>query len=374
MPFSRPELSDLLTQVSQDIAAGLPGSDPLLRFSNLNILGTAQAGLAYLHYGYLDWIAQQSNPFTATGEFLEAWAALKDVFRLPTASASGTVTFTGTNGSVIPSGTPLSRGDGQAFQTTASGTIASGTVTVPATAVADPAGLLGAIGNTDAGSILTLGHAIAGVNSSGTVAAAFVGGADLEADTSLRTRMLLAYQAPAHGGDLADYQNWALTVPGVTRVWVIPHGFGAGTVVLYVMFDIAEAAHGGLPQGSDGTATGETRDVVATGDQLAVANFIFPLQPVTALIYVVAPVINTINFTISGIAGASAATKAQIASAIDAVFLGLGTAKGSTVALSAIEGAIASIPGTSGFVITIPAANIVSPVGSLPTRGTVTYI
>jgi uncharacterized phage protein gp47/JayE len=373
MPFSRPTLTALRSQVAQDIAAALPGSDPLLRFSNLGIIGAVLAGLANLHYGYLDWISEQANPFTATGEFLEAWAGLKGILRLPASSASGTVHFTGTNGAIIPLGTELVRGDGKRFTTTADGTIASGSVNVPATANVDPGGLLGAFGNTPVGAAMTLGIAIAGVNSSGTVATAFTGGADIETDTSLRARMLLAYQNPAHGGDAADYVTWALQVPGVTRVWVVPHGFGAGTVVVYVMFDIAEAAYGGFPQGTNGCASAETRDTVAFGDQLTVANYIFPLQPVTALVYVVGPTPNIINFTINGISGASTVTKAAIAAAIENVFAQQGTATGSTIALSTIEAAIAAVPGTTGFILTAPVGNIVSAVGALPVVGTITY-
>lgn len=374
MPFSRPHLSDLLTQVAQDISSNLPGSDPLLRFSNLGILGNAQAGLAHLHYGYLDYIAQQSNPFTATGEYLEAWGALKSVFRLPANGANGAVTFTGANGLTIPTSTRLVRGDGQTYITTASGTVAGGVVMVTAAAVPDPTGQGGAISNTAPGSVMTLGQAIVGVNSSGTVSVAFTGGADLEVDTNLRARMLLAYQSPAHGGSLTDYQNWALQVPGVSRVWVVPHGYGAGTVVIYPMLDIAESSHAGFPQGSNGTASGENRSANASGDQLAVANYIFPLQPVTALVYVVAPTPAPVYFTISGIASASAATRALIAAAIATVINAQGSAIGATVTLSAIEAAVASLPGTSGFIITAPLVNITSAIGSLPQFGGLTYI
>ncbi len=373
MPFARPSLSDLRGQVAQDIASALPGADPLLRFSNLSIIAAVQAAMAHLHYGYLDWIALQSNPFTATNEFLEAWASLKGVYRLPVASATGTVRLNGTNGTTLPSGSALVRGDGKTFHTTASGTVASGTVTVPAIADADTAGLVGAFGNTPTGSVMTLGVSVAGIQSAGVVIAAFTGGADIEADTSLRSRMLLAYQTPAHGGSASDYVQWALEVAGVTRVWVVPHGYGAGTVVLYVMFDAAEAAYGGFPQGANGCAASETRDTAATGDQLAVANHIYPLQPVTALVYVVAPTPNVVNFTIVGLTTASAATKAAISAAITTVFAQQGAANGSTVPLSAIESVIAAIPGTTGFVITLPVANISSAIGQLPVLGTVTY-
>ena len=375
MPFARPSLSQLRTQVLQDIASAVPGSDTLLRFSNLAILGAAQAGLAHEHYGYLDWIAQQSNPFTCTGEFLEAWAALKGVFRIPAGLASGTVTFTGTNGSVIPLGALIVRGDGVTYATTASGTIAGGTVTVPATATPDPAGLRGAIANGSAGTVLSLGNSIAGVTLAGVAATAFTGGSDLETDDSLRSRMLQAYQAPSHGGSASDYVTWALQVPGVTRAWCVPHGYGAGTVLVFFMLDVSEAAFGGFPQGTNGVAAGETRDTVATGDQLALANYILPLQPVTALVYALAPTANTVNFTISGIASASAATKAAVRAAITSVFTQYGQIGpgATTVQLSLLETAIGAVPLTVGFVIVSPPGDVVSASGSLPLLGTTTF-
>lgn len=375
MPFSRPTLTDLRTQAAQDVAAALPGADPLLRFSNLSILSNVQAAMAYLHYGYLDWIAQQAVPFTATDEYLEGWGALKGVFRLPATQASGAVTFTATNGTTLPASTQLVRGDGKTFTTSAAVTATGGTVTVSATADADPTGLTGAWGNTSIGSVMTVGQSIAGINSSGSVSTAFTGGADLESNDSLRSRILLAYQNPPHGGDASDYVTWARDVPGVTRAWCVPNGNGPGTVLVYVMFDDAESAHGGFPQGSNGVAAAELRDTTATGDQLAVANYIFPLQPVTALVYVLSPLSHVVDFTISGVATASSDTKNAIAAAITGVFRQSSTltAVSSTVNLSDIESAIAAVPATSGFLITSPAGNIASAAGFLPMLGTITY-
>lgn len=368
MPYARPTLTDLRGQVAQDIAANLPGADALLRFSNLNVLGTVQAGLAYLHYGYLDYIAQNSVPFTATGEFLEGWAALKGVLREAPTSASGAVTFTGTTGTV-PAGWPLVRGDGVKFTTTETVAISGGNVVVPATANGDPAGLTGAFGNTDIGVGMTLAAPISGINSNGLVSTAFVGGADLETDDALRARMLAVYQQPPQGGAIADYLDWALAVPGVTRAWVQPSGFGVGTVVVYTMFDSAESAHAGFPQGSNGVAAAETRGTAATGDLLAVVNAIFPVQPVTALVYAVAPVASPKAFSISGV---PLALRAQVAPAIADVFLRLGTATGGSVPLDDIWSAISSI-GANDFLITSPTGDITTALGYLPTVGTITF-
>lgn len=373
MPYSRPTLSDLRTMVAQDIQAELSGTDPLLRYSSLGIIGHVLAGLVNMFYGFLDWIAKQAVPFTATDEYLEGWAALKGVFREAATQASGTVTFSGNVGATINAGTALTRSDGVGALVTVGGSVgAGGTVTVSAQVNADPIGLTGAFGNCAAGTQFTLGSAIAGISSVGIAATAFTGGADLELDESLRSRMLLAYQTTPQGGASTDYVEWAREVPGVTRAWCTPNGMGPGTVVVRFMMDVSEAAFGGFPQGTNGVAASETRDAAATGDQLAVANAIYPKQPVTALVYAVAPIANTINFTISGLTGAGSTLQAAIAAAITGVFEQYGE-PGGTIDLSYIESAIAAIAGTAGFVITAPSANIVSPTGELPVLGTVTY-
>ncbi len=356
--------------VAQDIAGALQGSDPLLRFSNLNITGVAQANLANLHFGYLDYIAKQANPFTATDEYLEAWAALKKVFRKAATSASGAVSFPGTNGLTIPAGSTIVRGDGITAVTTADASVIGGTVTVNATITADLTGLTGAFGNTAVGVTFTLSQAIAGIQSNGSVSTAFTGGADIERDDSLRSRMLAAYQNPPQGGDEDDYVTWALQVSGVTRAWCVRNGFGAGTVVVYVMLDNSEAAHSGFAQGTTGVATNETRATPATGEQLIVANYIYPLQPVTALVYVATPAASPVNFTITGI---PAASRSAVQAAIADVLLRNGSAKGSTIPIAYVWTAIASVSGISDFVITAPSGDITNAVGTLPTVGVITW-
>lgn len=392
MPFSRPQLKTLLQQAAADISSGVQGTDGLLRFSNLNLLGKTVAGLANEQYGYLDYIALQTNPYTATDEFLEAWAALKNIFRKPANAATGTATFQGTSGYTIPAGTLLVRGDGYTYVTLAAGTVSTGgTVTVTAMAVLPPIDPVnnptgsGAIGNTPAGTILTLQAPIQGIQSSGTAATAFTGGADVELDGALRTRMLLAYQTPPQGGAYSDYPQWALAVPGITRAWCSPNGFGVGTVCVYIMLDLSEAANDGFPQGTNGISpydvfpSGTPRGTVATGDQLTAANGIYDEQPVTALVYAVAPVANPINFTITGLGTPSSATQEAIASAIDAIFLANGSPTPNAqnqpefVDIDLIWSAVAAISGTEGFVITSPSGNIPNVVGELPTRGTVAY-
>ncbi|MCA8430028.1 baseplate J/gp47 family protein [Burkholderia seminalis] len=382
MPYLRPTLSELKAQVAADIQSRLPGTDPLLRFSSFGVIGRALAGLAQLQYGYTDYIAKQSNPFTATDEFLEAWAALKGIYREPAAQAGaltpGQIQFIGTSGT-IPAGTSISRSDGVGYTTTSEGTVTAGVVTVNAVANADPAGLVGAFGNCAVGTSMTLGVSIAGINSTGQVSVAFTGGADIEKDDSLRSRMLFAYQNPAQGGSESDYVGWARAVAGVTRAWCNPVGFGPGTVVVYTMFDQAESGNDGFPVGTDGVATNEKRGAPATGDQLTVANSIYPLRPVTALVYSCGPIPTAIDFTITGTANFTAAQKVAIESAISGIFVLYGSPVGTgsqngVVDLSYIDSAIAAIAGTQGFVITSPLQNIVGTTGQLPVLGNITWL
>lgn len=376
MPFARPSLDELRQQAAADLAAALPGADPLLPVSNLGVIADVQAEGFSAEYGYLDYIAKQAVPFTAVDEAFLGWAALKKQTQKPPTKAAGTGTWSGTIGIPLLDGTPVSRGDGQAYVTVGDAAVGiGGTVTANLLAV-EP----GAAGTLVTGSALLLGVAIAGITASGT-ATAGTPGVDLEDFETFRTRVLAVYANPPQGGASSDYIEWAEQVAGVTRAWCVPHGHGAGTVVVYAMMDVAEIANGGFPQGVGGCAAAENRDTPATLDLLTIADWIYPLQPVTALVYVFAPQANTVAFTIS-LPGASADLKVQVEAAIDSAFLAFGV-PGGAVMLSDVLGAILALSGTRGLVVTAESCshgsiapgvgNIISNAGYLPVRGAVTW-
>jgi uncharacterized phage protein gp47/JayE len=383
LPFPRPTLTTLRTQVLQAInAAQITDQNgsvlvALLQRAVLRVLANATAGMSYEHYGYLDWIAQQSVPFTATGEFLDAWANLKGVFREKATPTQGTATFTGTV--AIPNATALTRSDGAAFVTTDTGVVSGGSVTV--TMVASVAG---SAGNFDTNTQFSLSNPINGVIGTSTASAQTVVGTDTQTDNSLRTEMLAVYAAPPQGGDRQDYIEFALAVPGVTRAWVKPNGMGAGTVVVWVMLDVAEAAFGGFPQGSNGVAANDGRAAAATGDQLTVANSIFNKQPVTALVSVVAPTAAPQNFSITNLGSSNtAANQALMTTALQEMFVQLGNVGG---AVNPVDGsqfppiqpndwyaALQAITGLSNFDVPTPSAPITVAAGALPVLGTITF-
>lgn len=387
MPFSRPTLSELRNQVLADINATLDGANALLRKAVLRVLGGAQAGLAHLHFGYIDWISKQAVPWTATDEYLAGWGAMKNVFRKDAVAAVISAQFTGTAGVVISAGVEIKRADGTAYTvdaTQAVGLDGKAVVVLRATAA-------GAAGNCPAGTPVTLSSTITGLQSTGTVVGAIATGADVESPDAYSERVIAAYQETPHGGNADDYVRWALAVPGVSRAWCSPNGMGAGTVVVRFMMDTAQAPHGGFPQGNNGVSQhdqgpdGLPRAAVATGDQLVLADALIGLQPVTALVFVCAPVDNSLHFKLSGLSGAGAATRSAISAALADVLFRTGDARGGTINRNDIEGAINSVSGASGWllvevagtvngVVTVYPGNVTNVIGQLPTLGGVTYL
>ncbi|HDR9510657.1 phage baseplate protein [Burkholderia cepacia] len=387
MPFQRKSLSALISEVAADISSALQGADALLRFSVLRVIGKVQAGMSNLHFGYLDWIAKQAVPFTAEDEYLIGWAALKGVYQKDASKAQLTAQFPGTLGKVLSAGEPIVRGDGVTYTTSTTGTV-DGSGNVSVTIIADAAG---SAGNADAGTSVSLGVAIDGIQQGGTITGTVSAGADIEGNDDLRSRMLDAYQNPPQGGSSADYVQWALAVAGVTRAWCAPNGFGAGTVVIYTMWDNAESSHNGFPQGTDGVSQndkgprGTPRGTVATGDQLVVADSIVTKQPVTALVYSCAPIANMLTITLSGLTSTTTATRAAIFAAISDVLFRNGDPRAGTINRDDISAAIRSVASTSGFLInlvqgvvgtttTAYPGNITSGFGQLPILAGVLYV
>ncbi|MER3009209.1 baseplate J/gp47 family protein [Serratia nematodiphila] len=381
MPFNRPTLTELREKSRTQLQAELRKTGALLRYSNMRVLADADAGLAHLHYGYLDYIALQSTPFNATDEWLSGWAGLKSVYQNPANPASTpSYEFSGTAGTPVNKGTILRRGDGYLYRLEENVTIGGNgkgvgklTAILPDIIVAPTGG--GIDGNADAGTTLTLDVSLPGIDASGVMLEPATGGADIETQESFRARMLLAYQNPPQGGSDTDYEQWALAVPGVTRCWVKRRLMGAGTVGVYIMCDGNDETNHGFPVGSDGISQLDDWGAQkATGDQGRVADYIYPRAPVTALVYVCSPVAKTVDFEISGISHVGSDITAAIAAAIDNVFFEGGTPVGNgRIFLSDLNRAIGDIEGTAGFILVSPSTNIDLGVGELPVRGEVNY-
>jgi len=350
MAYPRPTLTEIIDRVLADLSSRVVGVDgAVLRRSVLGTLGRALAGASHELHGRLDYIARQVIIDTADAEYLDRWASVWDVRRKAAEFASGKVIFTGTPGSTIPAGAVLQRQDGALFQTTEAGKLLTSTLTMSVQASA-----AGAAGNTPAGAALQLQQPIAGVQVTATVAAGgIVNGSDQEDDDSLRARLLARIQEPPHGGADFDYVNWALEVPGVTRAWVYPHEMGLGTVTVRFVRDDDE------------------NPIPDAGEVQSVQDYIDALRPVTADVYVVAPIAVPLNMTIK-IEPNTDAVKAAVEAEIRDL-LRREAVPGGTILISHLREAVSTAAGEYDHVIVSPTGNVVHGTGEIAVPGTITW-
>jgi len=359
VPFARPSLQALRERGRAAFAARLGGPGGLPRHSNLRVLADVMAGLMHEQYGFLDRVARQILPDTAEGPYLERQAAVWGLARKPPAFAAGPVAFAGADGAAVPAGTALHAADGRAYRVVDGVTLAGGTGTATVEA-AEP----GAAGNRAAGAALGLSVALAGVEAQATVGAGgLAGGADAEADESLRDRLLYRIRRPPHGGAAGDYRAWALEVPGVTRVWVRAGALGPGTVVVYVAMD--DAYPDGIPQGTAGPAG-------HTGDLAAVFDHIEPLRPVTAEVTVLAPTPRPLALTIADLEPDTPETRAAVAAEVADLIRRKGE-PGGTIRVSWLWEAVSVAAGERSHRIVAPAGDVAHAPAELPVPGAVAY-
>lgn len=170
----------------------------------------------------------------AWGTYLDAHSSLTDVERGSPVAATGEITFSGDNGTIIAVGSEVATIQTDAddepivFRTTTGGTIASGSVTLPVEAV-DP----GKAGNLAAGSLVDDLTGVTGVTAVSNVDAT-TGGEDEETDEEFRDKLRKAFSAARGGGTVDDLEAWALEYPGVGHVRVTPLWNGEGTARVVV--------------------------------------------------------------------------------------------------------------------------------------------
>jgi uncharacterized phage protein gp47/JayE len=348
MGFKRPSLPDLMARVDQDLLSRLPGAQAGLAVRLTQALATSQAGVTHGLYGYLQWLERQLFPETCDDDLLHLHSA--GVPRRQAAKASGKAGFEGSNDAVIVVGTKLQL-DGQEYETTEEVVIAAGVATTTVLALE-----AGAAGDQPPGAALRLVSPLPGVSAAAAVDAEGVrGGADLEAHSSWRDRILQRRARVPRGGAKGDWEGWALDVPGVTRAWEDPLGMGPGSVVVRIMAD--DAADGPLPS-----------------QQLleAVMAYIEGRRNVQAQVYVVAP--DTQEFKPQLIVRPDTEDARSAAAQALADLIEREGEPGSTLLISRIRAAISLAPGVDDYDLQAPVADVTHAVGVLPIWGGVTWV
>lgn len=231
-PFLQEETFELILQRMLDrIPSSLDKSEGSFIYDALAPVAAELAQAAI----WAQQVLERGFAETAFGQYLDLRAHEHGLQRKPAVKATGQVIFTGTHGAVIPVGTQVSTSGSEhppavIFATTEEATIGQdGTTTVNIEAVD-----AGKSGNVPAETITLFVQPVSGVTAV-TNPDPTTGGEDEESDESLLERYLLKVRQPGTSGNKADYINWALEVPGVGGVQVIPLWDGPGTVKVVLL-------------------------------------------------------------------------------------------------------------------------------------------
>ena len=356
MPWSTPTLKEVRGLVRDNIAASLPGADASIPNSVLRVLGDAQGGLCHLTLQYIDWLALQLLPDTAETEWLDRhgqiWLVNSDGTkgRKQATFASGSVTFTGVEGSPVPTGTQLT-GPNAGYETTAEITIGTGPTETTVRAL-DP-GIAGNMNQGDTMSVLQIPPGVDG----NAIVVEMDGGVDQENDDDLRARILHRIQNPPMGGATADYVTWALACPGVTRAWAAPEQ-GIGTITVRFLMDELRADDDGWPQPQD---------------IQYVHDYINTMRPVTVKdCYVLAPIKEFIDVSIANLVPSTTVVAGAIEVSIQEMLHEL-AAPGQTIYAAWISYAIMNAPGVQSFQLLTTDDNVMPSLGHMAVLGTILY-
>jgi uncharacterized phage protein gp47/JayE len=358
MPWNTPTLREVRSLVRDSVHGSLPGSDATIPNSVLRVMSDCQGALCFLTLEYVDWLALQLLPDTAETEWLDRhgniWLVNADgtTGRKQATMATGTVTATGINGSVIPAGALMGAGQSATYQVTTQVVVGSGPTIVAATSLVP-----GTVGNLQSEDSLSFLVPPPGVDGTVTVIT-MDGGADTETDDELRTRILRRIQQPPMGGDATDYEQWALAVPGVTRAWSSPNEMGIGTMTIRFLMDDLRASDDGWP---------------TPADIVTVADYIDKMRPVTVKdCYVVAPIKQFMDVTIKNLVPNATETQAEIELSLQNM-LKVRAAPGQTIFASWINYAIMNAPSVISFDLISNTDFVMANPGSMAVLGTIAY-
>jgi uncharacterized phage protein gp47/JayE len=235
IPVREETLDKIIARIDADLNAGLAPDDPeFVDTTPGTFYSDIRMALA-LEIERL-WDVATSDTVAASlveyawGVYLDAHGETLNLPRNDEVAATGEVTFSGTNTTIISVGTEVSTTQATAdeepisFLTTEGGVISGGSVTLPVEA-AEP----GSSGNVVGGAINLLLSPVSGVSSI-TNTEATTGGTNVESDEDYRDRIKLSWSAAQGSGSIADYVRWCLAIPPVGNVRVTPIWNGPGTV------------------------------------------------------------------------------------------------------------------------------------------------
>lgn len=371
LPLRQETLARIRARMEADANAGVDPSDPSFLDTTVGGFWWDLTQVAALEAERL-WdmasveVPAAAFPTYAFGRYLDEHGAVFGLTRRDAVQATGEVTFTGTDGVLVPTGTQIARpvadpdGEDVAYETTESGTIAGGVVTLAVQAVE-----AGATGNAPSNSVTALLSPIDGVTATGN-ALAITGGSDVETDEDFRARLMTLLQRAQGAGTVADYEQWALSYPGIGFATVQPLWGGPGTVRVVVTdtenSPVSPTVVAALQALLDPVA-GEGRGLAPVGAVVTVAT------PTTTLVNITAKVEPEEGYSLDGTDG-TVALRGTINDRLEDY---VGRLKvGEEVVRGKVQSAIFRVTGVHDVALTVPAANVAIGATQVAELGTVT--
>lgn len=353
MPFPLPTLEENRQQIGSDIEAYLKGTEARTRRSTLGVLAFAQAGAIQGLHSHIDYNYRNMLPDElASAEGVERWARrFKLWYRDPT-TATGFVQVIGEIGRTLPAGTRLQYGQGALYVLRNELVMSGSTGQVQVDAITP-----GVAGNLPEGTRLTLLSPMQGFQSTLIVAAGGIeGGTEREDLDGLRNQVHRRMSDPPQGGNLKDYENWALeSHPSITRAWATEHEMGSGSVVVRIVCD-------------------DLDDPIPSAAVLeAATNYIAQRRPAgRRSVYVLAPGALPVTYQIRAVPNSL-----QVKAAIEIElrdFHRRAATPGARLLLSQIREAVSISNGESDNSVLAPNDDVLPAGGQIPTFGGITWM
>lgn len=194
-------------------------------------------------YMTLAQLQAAASVYTASGEDLDMIAYNRGIVRKAATAAVRVGTFNVS----IPQGSLFKTINGSDSVLFASGDLISGGSGVWRYKMTCQTA--GEIGNAYSGQILPASSGIPGLTTA-TIGEVITEGTEEETDASVRTRYIASFGAASTGGNIAQYRNDILAIPGVGAVQVYPANYynGGGTVLCSIVSDDFAAPSAALVQ------------------------------------------------------------------------------------------------------------------------------
>lgn len=359
MAWTVRSLADISKRVRGAYREYLPGTDSALANNFVTVTAKVLAALSHEFELRMAYLSRQLFLSTADAQFLVRHAADVGIYRKSAAPAVGTVSGTGEANATYPAGVRFVSGE-----ITYVSTMPASASPIGALAFQVQAEVSGARTNRDGGGFLSLADPILwpSLAVEWTIGEdGLGGGADIETDEALRARALARKRNPPGGGTLTDYEQIALSVPGVVRAWAFRDPGGPGFIAVLFLFNGRPNL---IPTEGDVAvvqAAIEVRRLIRIDDSVAAA-----------------PIARPVNLVISGLASDTAAVRASIATAVSKALLDRGrpgiTGDVFMLSRSWIEEAISSVTGEDRHVLVEPAGDVMLTAGQYAVLGEVDYV